>query len=74
MTILKLALLTSLFFVCIALVFQAILLMIAHFRAGVLFHASRFGWTVFFGIIWYVSFAGAYSVLERSVHGRMFSH
>jgi hypothetical protein len=72
-TVLRFALLTSLFYICISAFLQVALLAISHFRAGVVFHATRLGWFALFGVLWYVSFAAAYHFLAETLDGRFFS-
>jgi len=68
--ILKLAVLTSAFYVGIALLAEVALFAVARFRGGFMFHATLRGWAAFFAIVWLISFCVAWRIFSVQILAR----
>jgi hypothetical protein len=58
----KTALVTCAFYLGIALVLEALLLGVAHWKGGVIYSINFKAWALVFGLIWLASFALAWRV------------
>lgn len=69
--ILKLAFLTCAFYLGVAVLMEASLLLWARFAGSVSVSASRSAWAVLFGAIWLGSFSIAWRIVWTSLHARL---
>jgi len=54
--IIKLALLTCGFYLAVALLMEATLLFVAHWKGEAGLFGTRWGWIILFGLVWLLSF------------------
>ncbi|MGA7077585.1 MAG: hypothetical protein WBQ43_19760 [Terriglobales bacterium] len=59
----KLALVTSAFYVGIAIALEALLLGLMYWKGGIFYTINFKGWAILFGLIWLASFALAWRVM-----------
>ena len=71
MFILKLALITCAFYLAVAILMEAVLLVLAKVLGGLGVFMPRLGWIVIFGSVWLASFLLAWRIVMRSLTARM---
>jgi hypothetical protein len=70
MVILKLALVTCIFYLGMAALLHLVILVTAHLREGGFgLYGTRWGWVLLFGLLWFASFSLAWRILSIGAAG-----
>jgi hypothetical protein len=70
MMVLRLALMTAVFYLGMAVLLEATIIIISRIREGGFgLYGTRWGWTLLFGLLWLASFSLAWRVLSIGASG-----
>jgi hypothetical protein len=72
MLIIKLAVLTCLFYIIIAVLLEIAFILVSNFKDGIIMIRGGIGaWGILFGIVWAVSFSAAFYILHASLRAKL---
>lgn len=71
MIFIKLALLTCAFYLTIAVVLEIAFMVLSAAKGGMMVHGGIRAWGILFGVVWLVSFTGAFYIVEASIRAKL---